>query len=157
MESTQNTSSSVCIHPLVIMNCSDHCNRVKYIEPKQTRVLGILLGKQEGKTVEIINSFEIKFAMNNQVLKVDDNFVERRLKAYKVMFPNLDCLGWYSSGPAQSSDFPDAADLQIQKSVINFCESPIYMIMNTSSEQAKNKKQIPIFLYETNQVAKKFS
>jgi len=28
--------------------------------------------------------------------------------------------------------------------------------MNPNSQSAKDKKQIPIFLYETNQVAKKF-
>jgi len=35
----------VKVHPLAVMNVSDHCNRAKYIVPKLTRVLGILLGK----------------------------------------------------------------------------------------------------------------
>lgn len=30
------------------------------------------------------------------------------------------------------------------------------MIMNTTSEQAKKKKQIPIFFYESNQTAKTY-
>jgi hypothetical protein len=35
----------VQVHPLAIMNCADHCNRAKYIEPKLSRVFGVLLGK----------------------------------------------------------------------------------------------------------------
>lgn len=73
------------------------------------------------------------------------------------MFPTLDCLGWYSTGVTQNSDYPDVKDdLRIQKSIQRFCESPIYLIMNTGSEQAKNKKQVPIFLYETNTNSKTY-
>lgn len=52
-------SMRVQVHPLVIMNVADHCNRAKYIEPKQTRVLGVILGKQEDKVLELVNSLEI--------------------------------------------------------------------------------------------------
>ena len=72
------------------------------------------------------------------------------------MFPNLDCLGWYSTGVAQTKDTPDDNDFSLQESISRHCENPIYLIMNVNSEEAKNKKQIPIFLYETNPVAKKF-
>ena len=66
------------------------------------------------------------------------------------MFPNLDVVGWYQTGPKQTNDFPDEkADMQLQKAVLNQCESPIYMIMNPNSKEAKDRKQIPIFLYET--------
>ena len=51
------------VHPLVVMNVSDHCNRAKYIEPKLTRVLGVLLGKQEGKALEINNTIEISYSL----------------------------------------------------------------------------------------------
>lgn len=43
--SKSQSSLKVKVHPLVVMNVSDHCNRAKYIEPKLTRVLGVLLGK----------------------------------------------------------------------------------------------------------------
>ena len=51
------------VHPLVVMNVSDHCNRAKYIEPKLTRVLGVLLGKQEGRALEINNTIEISYSL----------------------------------------------------------------------------------------------
>lgn len=61
--------------------------------------MGVLLGKQEGKVLELINSVEISFKIDSSgVLKIDESFVRRRLEAYKKMFPNLVCLGWYSTG-----------------------------------------------------------
>jgi COP9 signalosome complex subunit 6 len=97
----------VLVHPLIIMNCADHCNRSKYIEPRQTRVIGVLLGKQEGRVLDLINSIELKFINTNGVLSIDEAFAARRLAAYKTMFPNLDCLGWYTTGSGQKSDAPD--------------------------------------------------
>lgn len=110
---------SVQVHPLVVMNISDHCNRSKYIEPKQTRVIGALLGKQEGKTLEVINTIELSYKQEgptNQII-INEEFLKRRLEAYKKMFPNLDCLGWYSTGSSQTSDVPKPEDLQVQKSI----------------------------------------
>lgn len=57
------------------------------------------------------------------------------------MFPTIDILGWYSTGVGQTSDVPDIKDdLQVQKSFSQFCENPIYLIMNTYSEEANAKK-----------------
>lgn len=92
------------VHPLVIMNCADHCNRAKYIQtedsPKLQRVFGAILGNQHGKVIEIRNSIEIIYDLKNG--KIDEPFLKRRLAAYKKMFPHLDCLGWYSSGSLSS-------------------------------------------------------
>ena len=61
--SKSQSSLRVKVHPLVVMNVSDHCNRAKYIEPKLIRVLGVLLGKQEGKALEINNTIEIAYKL----------------------------------------------------------------------------------------------
>ena len=128
------------VHPLVIMNVADHCNRAMYIEPKQSRNLGVLLGKQEGKTIEIINTVEIAFKHELAKIVIDEAFLKRRLDAYKKMFPNLDCLGWYSTGVAQVRDAPEDEDFHLQESISRHCENPIYLIMNVNSEEAKSKK-----------------
>lgn len=104
----------VSIHALVVMNASDHCNRSKYIDPRQTRVFGILLGKQEGKILELINTIEISYKKEKGSIILDDAFLKLRLDAYKKMFPNLDCVGWYSTGTDQNTDYPDIkGDLNI--------------------------------------------
>lgn len=43
------------------MNISDHELRAKYTEPKRKRVLGVILGRHEGKVIELINSIEIYY------------------------------------------------------------------------------------------------
>jgi hypothetical protein len=55
---------TVDVHPLIIMNCSDHCNRARYIEPRQDIVIGVLLGRQEGKVTDLINSVEVAVKRN---------------------------------------------------------------------------------------------
>lgn len=51
--------------------------------------------------LEIANTIELtfKFLENDQDggIKIDDNFCQQRLEAYKKLFPFLDCIGWYSS------------------------------------------------------------
>ena len=52
------------LHPLVVMNIADHLTRAKYRqEPGKAgyRVIGCILGRQEGRTLEIMNSVETRF------------------------------------------------------------------------------------------------
>ena len=56
-------SVSIQMHPLVVLNISDHFNRAKYLNgiDSDYRVIGVLLGKQEGRSLDIVNTVEIKF------------------------------------------------------------------------------------------------
>lgn len=121
-------------------------------------MLGVLLGKQEGKALEFNNSIEMLYTTGpGGAILIDEAFLKKRLDAFKKMFPNLDCVGWYSTGSENFKDTPDPqGDMAIQKSIQRYCENPIYLILNPNSQEAKDKKTIPIFLYETNQVAKRF-
>lgn len=61
-------SVSAVVHPLVIINISDHYTRMK-CQPASdpsaaVRVMGILLGIQNGRDVEICTSFEIAYAVD---------------------------------------------------------------------------------------------
>jgi COP9 signalosome complex subunit 6 len=52
------------LHPLVIVNISDHHTRIKAQTPgaaRPPRVYGCVLGVQTGRTVEIFNSFELRY------------------------------------------------------------------------------------------------
>ena len=87
---------------------------------------------------------------------IDKAFMLRRLKAYKHMFPNLDCLGWYKNDLGNPTDVPVENDLNLQEVIQQACDNPIFLILNDKSQTAMKKKSIPIFLYETNQVTRKF-
>ncbi len=52
---------------LVLINVSDHYTRTKANSGgAAAQVFGVLLGSQAGRTVDIINSFEIKHQLNPQ-------------------------------------------------------------------------------------------
>lgn len=52
-------SVSVALHPLVILNISDHWIRMRSQEGRPVQVIGALIGKQEGRNIEVMNSFEL--------------------------------------------------------------------------------------------------
>lgn len=89
MSSSQNKNVSedvgsgaldVKLHPLVIINISDHFTRAK-IRDNATRVFGALLGVQEGRNVEIFNSFELVCTPVNDELVFDTQYLERKAEA----------------------------------------------------------------------------
>lgn len=51
----------ISLHPLVIMNISEHWTRIRAQEGKAQPVYGALIGKQEGRKIEIFNSFELRY------------------------------------------------------------------------------------------------
>eukprot|EP00352_Strombidinopsis_acuminata_P002342 CAMPEP_0176378328 /NCGR_PEP_ID=MMETSP0126-20121128/29538_1 /TAXON_ID=141414 ORGANISM="Strombidinopsis acuminatum, Strain SPMC142" /NCGR_SAMPLE_ID=MMETSP0126 /ASSEMBLY_ACC=CAM_ASM_000229 /LENGTH=74 /DNA_ID=CAMNT_0017740575 /DNA_START=41 /DNA_END=265 /DNA_ORIENTATION=- len=70
-------SLSILLHPLVVMNMSDHYTRAKYREKMNPiRVIGVILGRQEGRNLEIVNSVEVKFTMAQGTdITIDENFM----------------------------------------------------------------------------------
>lgn len=57
MPSTTTVQPSVTahVHPLVLLSATDHYNRVA--KDTKKRVVGVLLGQNKGKTVNVSNSF----------------------------------------------------------------------------------------------------
>uniref|UniRef100_A0A8C2SLX2 COP9 signalosome complex subunit 6 n=1 Tax=Coturnix japonica TaxID=93934 RepID=A0A8C2SLX2_COTJA len=52
-------SVAVALHPLVILNISDHWIRMRCQEGRPGQVIGALIGRQEGRSIEVMNSFEL--------------------------------------------------------------------------------------------------
>lgn len=51
----------ISLHPLVLMNISEHWTRIRAQEGSAQSVYGALIGKQEGRKIEVFNSFELKY------------------------------------------------------------------------------------------------
>ncbi|RVW60748.1 COP9 signalosome complex subunit 6a [Vitis vinifera] len=123
MASSSSSGLTFKLHPLVIVNISDHYTRVKSQTqpphlssnggegaaaaasppPPPPRVFGCVIGVQRGRTVEIFNSFELLYDPSTHSL--DRSFLEKKQELYKKVFPNFYILGWYSTGSdAQESD-----------------------------------------------------
>ena len=82
-------SVDVSLHPLVIMNISDHCTRARVEQKSPFRgswllwevfqhdvflVFGALLGVQKGRQVEISNSFELAVDIVNDSAVLDKEY-----------------------------------------------------------------------------------
>ncbi|KAK6934704.1 Rpn11/EIF3F, C-terminal [Dillenia turbinata] len=155
---TSSSSSGLTfkLHPLVIVNISDHYTRVKSQSnppptttttatatsppPPPPRVFGCVIGIQRGRTVEIFNSFELLYDPSTDSL--DRSFLEKKQELYKKVFPNFYILGWYSTGSdAQESD------MHIHKALMDINESPVYVLLNPSINHAQ--KDLPVTIYES--------
>lgn len=54
-------SVAISLHPLVLMNISEHWTRFRAQEGAARAVYGALIGKQDGRKIEVYNSFELRF------------------------------------------------------------------------------------------------
>ena len=72
----------VKLHPLVLINISDHYTREKVrstdseIYKESERVAGVLFGVQTGKVVDVLESFEMAYEiLDSGVLRFDEQFL----------------------------------------------------------------------------------
>lgn len=54
-------SVTISLHPLVLMNIAEHWTRFRAQEGSARAVYGALIGKQDGRKVEVYNSFELRY------------------------------------------------------------------------------------------------
>lgn len=83
-ETLELTSTHITIHPLVLLSVADSYNRSA--QGTKKRVLGVCLGQNNGKSVNIANSFAIPFEEDEKdpsVWFLDHNFVESMYDMFK--------------------------------------------------------------------------
>lgn len=72
---------------LVLINVSDHHTRLLACQPENSvtipRALGLLLGQQDGRKVDISNSFEVCYDVIEDQCVIDTEFAMRRLEQCK--------------------------------------------------------------------------
>nr|CCA25076.1 COP9 signalosome complex subunit putative [Albugo laibachii Nc14] len=144
-------SRQVHIHPLVTFNVADHYTRVcrqhstSLAAPKTTYVIGALFGTQKGLEVSILDSFELKYEVSeHREVHIDKDFLAGRLNQFSQVFPNYELLGWYSVGPNDLE-----MDISIHKTMMEFNESPLFLVMDPSIQSENAKRKLPVYLYES--------
>ncbi|KAF8059749.1 CSN6 [Scenedesmus sp. PABB004] len=133
------------LHPLVLINVSDHHTRLRANGPDGApapRVMGCLLGSQDGRSVDVANSFEIKYAETEDGWEVDTAFLTKKQEQYKQVFPKQDVVGWYCTGAAV-----EARHLRVHAKVCEVNESPLFLLLNPVIDPAR--KDLPVAVYET--------
>ena len=120
------------LHPLALVNISDHYIRFKAQLPPEEeppRVLGCLLGFQEGnRDLEICNSFELIWTPEEGTGRVivDAEYLAGQKVRYKTVYPKMEVVGWYSTGQAVDHEH----DLAIHKAICDASEAPVYLLFD---------------------------
>merc|ERR1719412_2655405 len=134
-------SVSVSLHPLVIMNISEHWTRTKAQMGRPEKIFGALIGKKKGRNVEVMNSFELDYTPVEGKVIIDRDYYNIKKEQFKQVFSEMDFLGWYSTG-----ERPEDEDVDGHKQILDIHESPLFLQMNPG---AKNLNNIPLSLYES--------
>ena len=107
------------------------------------RVFGALIGKQVGREVDILSSFELPYNADTNAL--DLTFLATKMEQMQQVFSDYECLGWYST----SSDGVGEADLALHQSIIdnNINDSPLCLVLNPLVDPLS--RELPIQLFES--------
>ncbi|EFA77224.1 Mov34/MPN/PAD-1 family protein [Heterostelium album PN500] len=146
LEKSSNSAASglqIDLHPLVIINISDHFTRSKVEQTNTdhaTRVIGVLTGQQNGRNIEIFNSFELVLTATKLL---DLEYLRKKHEQFKKVFPTYEILGWYATGSKVTQE-----DLAIHKQIMELNESPIFLMLDTTAATL-NAKDLPIAVYES--------
>jgi len=147
-EKTGGGGRNINLHPLAIISISDHFTRVSVgaaVEGSIQKILGLLFGVQEGREVSIYDSCEVLCTLKpDGGVQLDAQSIVLKIELFTAVFPTYELLGWYS---VNKELLPD--DLDIQRSLLTFNESPLFLLMNPSPLQSEGKKELPLSIYES--------
>merc|ERR1712215_600005 len=79
-------------------------------EGRPVPVYGALIGKQNGRDIELMNSFELDYNMIEGCVVIDRDYYNTKEEQFKQVFSDMDFLGWYSTG-----DHPSKIDADVHK------------------------------------------
>ncbi|KAF5337116.1 hypothetical protein D9611_003225 [Ephemerocybe angulata] len=121
--SSTTSGLSLSLHPLPILNISEHLTRLKLQKNDPSPfVLGALLGTQNGREVEIVNTFEL--ATEGDEDTVDHGFLVSRRDQYKQVFPSLEFIGWYTVAPK-----PTSRHIALHEQFTGYCSTPLLLVL----------------------------
>ncbi|KAK7029557.1 proteasome regulatory particle subunit [Paramarasmius palmivorus] len=123
--------TTVIVHPLVLLSVTDHHARATSRNSNK-RVIGVLLGQDNGKTVNVANSFGIPFEEDEKDPKtwfLDHNYIEGMYEMFKKVNAKERMIGWYHSGPKLR-----ASDQEINDLFKRYIARPVMVIVDVRPE-----------------------
>ncbi|KAG8217997.1 JAB1/Mov34/MPN/PAD-1 ubiquitin protease-domain-containing protein [Butyriboletus roseoflavus] len=118
---------STVVHPLVLLSVTDHHAR-SVSRNSSKRVVGVLLGQDTGKTVNVANSFGIPFEEDEKDSKtwfLDHNYIEGMYDMFKKVNARERMIGWYHTGPKLR-----ASDQEINDLFKRYIAKPVMVIVD---------------------------
>jgi COP9 signalosome complex subunit 6 len=133
-------SVNVSLHPLVIMNISDHFTRVRVQQQEESglpNVYGALLGTQKGRSIDICNSFELVVSVERLL---DRSYFTSKEEQFKQVFSTMEFVGWYTIGGS-----PTKEDVEFHQQVCPDSENGLLLKLSPISRT----DQLPLSIYES--------
>ncbi|KAF8528077.1 COP9 signalosome subunit 6 [Hysterangium stoloniferum] len=147
LPSSTTSTLSLSLHPLPILNISEHLTRQKLQKGTNSPfVIGALLGTQNGREVEIVNSFDLaadEATDRGGNIIVDAPFLVSRTQQYKQVFPSLELIGWYSVAPE-----PTSLHIALHEQFTNFTATPLLLLLQPSTKDTQDAPGLPFKAYE---------
>lgn len=119
-----NEDTRVIVHPLAIMHVLDH-----HARRQEGRVIGTLLGRIDGNTVEITNCFAVPHAERGDEVAIGKDF-NKKMLALHMRSSKEAVVGWYAS--AADCLVADTSSL-IHEFYAGECEDndPVHLVVDT--------------------------
>ncbi|KAK7468658.1 hypothetical protein VKT23_003162 [Stygiomarasmius scandens] len=146
LPSTTTSGLSISLHPLPILSISEHLTRLKLqTNSNSPFTIGALLGTQNGREVEIVNTFELVMDADGQ--SIDHGFLVQRRDQYKLTFPSLEFIGWYTV--AQK---PTSRHIELHQQFTGYCSTPLLLLLQPNITLAGStdgsSQSLPFKAYE---------
>ncbi|KAF2454438.1 putative 26S proteasome regulatory particle subunit Rpn8 [Lineolata rhizophorae] len=122
---------NVSVAPLVLLSAADHYGRTA--KGTRKRVVGVLLGQNDGKNVRVSNSFAVPFEEDEKdpsVWFLDHNYIEGMNDMFKKVNAREKLIGWYHSGPKLR-----ASDLEINELFKRYTPHPLLVIVDVQPKE----------------------
>ncbi|KAL9620108.1 MAG: hypothetical protein Q9160_005314 [Pyrenula sp. 1 TL-2023] len=122
---------NVSVAPLVLLSTADHYGRSA--KGTRKRVVGVLLGQNDGKDVRVSNSFAVPFEEDEKdpsVWFLDHNYIESMNDMFKKVNAREKLIGWYHSGPKLR-----ASDLEINELFKHYTPNPLLVIIDVQPKE----------------------
>jgi len=124
-------ATTVVVHPLVLLSVTDHHARSAQ-HTANKRVIGILLGQDNGKSINVANSFGVPFEEDEKDSKtwfLDHNYIEGMWEMFKKVNARERMIGWYHTGPKLR-----ASDQEINEFLKQYIAKPVMVIVDVRPE-----------------------
>ncbi|KAJ3098425.1 COP9 signalosome complex subunit 6 [Phlyctochytrium planicorne] len=105
-------------------------------------LFGAVIGTQNGRDIEIFNSYELPFTTSGNDVTIDKNYFLSKQEQFRQVFPKYDMLGWYTVGVK-----PTKSDVHVHQQFLDINESPLFLQLNPLIVAAS--KDLPIHMYES--------
>lgn len=101
MEEGADTITQVIVHPLVLLHVLDHHTRR---QEASGRVIGTLLGRRDGKKIEVTNCFAVPHAERGDEVAIGKDFNKQMLALHLRANRKETVVGWYASAALADGD-----------------------------------------------------